>query len=291
MKQLFLVAAISFATTGFAQKVNNKLTFQKGQKLEMTSKVNTLISMEMMGQAMESKLDATVTRLFDVEDATNNSATIEHKVKRIQMNFEAPMQGAQTFDSDNEKDMKGDGGKAMEKALKNKYSMTVDANGKITAVKADDDNPNKAPQKEDADMMSNALAQFAAGFDLPETGDTSEFMILPAKELLKGESWTDSSKNVKTVYTLADVTDADIIVNYTEEASVSRTQEAMGQEITMTSKDKTTGKITLDKKTGLLKEKTATTSSQGNMEMAGQTMPMNTKTTKTVTVKAISPIP
>lgn len=287
MKQLFLVAALAFATTGFAQKVNNKLTFQKGQKLEMTSKVNTLISMEMMGQAMESKIDATVTRLFDVEDVTNNSATIEHKVRRIQMNFEAPMQGVQTFDSDNEKDMKGDGGKVMEKALKNKYSMTVDAGGKITAVKADDNNPNNTPKKEDADMMSTALAQFAAGFDLPKTGDTSEFMILPPKELAKGESWTDSSKNIKTVYTLADVTDADIIVNYTEEASTSRIQEAMGQEITMNSKDKTTGKIILDKKSGLLKEKTATTNSEGNMEMAGQSMPMNTKTTKTVTVKAI----
>jgi hypothetical protein len=165
--------------------------------------------------------------------------------------------------------------------------MTVDAGGKITAVKADDNNPNNAPKKEDADMMSTALAQFAAGFDLPKTGDTSEFMILPPKELAKGESWTDSSKNIKTVYTLADVTDADIIVNYTEEASTSRIQEAMGQEITMNSKDKTTGKIILDKKSGLLKEKTATTNSEGNMEMAGQTMPMNTKTTKTVTVKAI----
>jgi len=287
MKQLFLVAAIAFATTGFAQKVNNKLTFQKGQKLEMTSKVNTLISMEMMGQAMESKIDATVTRLFDVEDVTNNSATIEHKVRRIQMNFEAPMQGVQTFDSDNEKDMKGDGGKVMEKALKNKYSMTVDAGGKITAVKADDNNPNNTPKKEDADMMSTALAQFAAGFELPKTGDTSEFMILPSKELAKGETWTHSSNNVKTVYTLAEISDADIIVNYTEEASTSRTQEAMGQEIIMKSKDKTTGKITLDKKTGLLKEKTATTNSEGNMEMAGQSMPMNTKTTKTVTVKAI----
>jgi hypothetical protein len=112
-------------------------------------------------------------------------------------------------------------------------------------------------------------------------------MILPAKELAKGESWTDSSKNIKTIYTLADVTETDIIINYTEDASTSRTQEAMGHEITMTSKDKTTGKIILDKKSGLLKEKTATTNSEGNMEMAGQTMPMTTKTTKTVIVKAI----
>ena len=51
----------------------------------------------------------------------------------------------------------------------------------------------------------------------------------------------------------------------------------------MSSKDKTTGKIILDKSTGLLKERTATTDSQGTMEMMGQSLPMNIKVTKKVT--------
>ena len=143
MKQFFLVAAVAISVTGFSQKINNKLLFQKGQKLEMVSKVNSVVSMEMMGQSMDTKIDATITRSFDVEDVANGAATIEHKMKRMQMSFESPMAGSQSFDSDKEADMKGDGGKAMEKALKNKYSMTVDAGGKITAVKSDDDNPNK----------------------------------------------------------------------------------------------------------------------------------------------------
>lgn len=287
MKQFFLVAAIAISVTGFSQKVPNKLHFQKGQKLEMVAKVNSVISMEMMGQAMDTKIDATITRVFDVNDVTNGAATIEHKMKRMQMNIEAPMAGTQTFDSENEKDMKGEGGKAMEKALKNKYSMTVDAGGKITAVKADDDNPNKTESAEGADMMSGAMAGMAAGMELPKAGDLSEFKILPEAGAAKGESWTDTTGGNKAMYTVTDITDADILINYTEEGTTEKTQEANGMELKISSKDKTTGKITIDKKTGLLKEKTGTTTSEGTMDMMGQTVPMNTKVTKVITVTGL----
>ncbi len=56
-------------------------------------------------------------------------------------------------------------------------------------------------------------------------------------------------------------------------------------ELKISSKDKTTGKIVLDKKTGLLKEKNSTTASEGTMEIMGQSVPMTTKITKVVTVK------
>lgn len=283
MKQVLSFALIALAMNASAQKINNKIAFQKGQKLEMVSKVNSTISLEMMGQAIDSKVDATITRTFDVEDAGANGVTIEHKVKRVQTNLEIPMQGTQTFDSENEKDMKGESGKAMEKALKNKYTMTV-ADGKVTTVKADDDNPNKNASADD-DMMGATMAQIVPGFDLPKAGDKFELAVLPAKELAKGDSWTDTANQVKAVYTVSDITATDIVINYTEEGSTSRKQDAMGQEMTISSKDKTTGKIILDRKSGILKERTATTTSEGNMEVAGQSMPMNTKTTRTTTVK------
>lgn len=286
MKHTLLLVAVACTLNATAQKVNNKLTFKKGQKLEMVSQVNSVISMDMMGQSIDTKIDATITRLFDIADvAKGGETTIEHKMKRMQMKFDVPMQGTQSFDSDNEADMKGEGGKMADKAMKNKYTMTLDHTGKITAVKADDDNPNKSTDSsEQADPMSGALAQIASGMELPKTGDMSEFKILPDYEVKKGQSWTDSTKDSKTVYTLSDITTSDIIIDYTEDASSQRTQDAGGMEISMSSKDKTTGKIILDKNTGLLKERTATTDSQGTMEMMGQSLPMNTKVTKKVTV-------
>jgi hypothetical protein len=285
MKQTLLIVAAAFSLTASAQKINNKLTFQKGQKLEMVSQVNSVVSMDMMGQSMDTKIDAIITRHFDVENVSNGNAVIEHKMKRMQMNLDIPMQGKQTFDSEKQEDMKSETGKVAEKALKNKYTMTVDPLGKITAVKADDDNPNKAEANANqADPMSGALSQIAAGMDLPKSGDVSEFKVLPDYEVSKGQSWTDSTKNSKTVYTLTDINGTDIIIDYTEDATTQRTQEAAGMEISMSSKDKTTGKIILDKNTKLLKEKTSTTNSEGTMELMGQSVPMNTKLTRKVSV-------
>jgi len=288
MKQFFLVAAVAISLTGFSQKVTNKLAFQKGQKLEMVTKVNSTVSMEMMGQSMDTKLDATITRLFDVNNVMNGAASIEHKMKRMQMSIESPMAGNQAFDSDKESDMKGDGGKVMEKAMKNKYSMTVDAGGKITSVKADDDNPNKQEKAAGGDMISGAMAGLAAGMELPKEGDLSEFKILPEAGAAKGESWTDTAGGKNAKYTLTDITADAILIDYTEEGTTDRTQEANGMEIKMSSKDKTTGKIILDKKTGLLKQKNATTSSEGTMEVSGQSIPINTKLTRVTTVGGIS---
>jgi len=281
MKKFFLLAAVALTVNAFGQKVSNKLQFTKGQKLEVVSEMQNTVSIDMMGQAIDTKVDMVVTRTLDVENVQNGAATIEHKVKRMQMNVESPMAGSQKFDSDNEKDMKGEGGKAAEKALKNKYTMTVDASGKITSVKADDDNPNKAPAAGN-DMM---VPPGTEGFNLPKEGDISEFRILPEKEVGKGESWEDNSATMKKKYTVSDITDSEIIVDFTTEGNSEMKQEANGMEIVMKTKDKSTGKIVVDRKTGIMKQRTETIDAEGTMDVMGQSAPLKTKTVKTTTVK------
>ncbi len=289
MKQVLFVLFISISVTAFSQKVSKQLNFPKGQKLEMVTEVKSVMAQEMMGQAMEFNINAVVTRMFDIEDVTPAGAVIEHKVKRMQFNFDG-MGQSQSFDSENEKDMKGEMGKVVEKSIKNKYTMTVDQTGKITTVIADDDNPNKPASKEDADMMGNMMSQFASGMDIPKIGDITDLSILPNREISKGESWIDSltrdkDEKGKITYTISDITDNEILLDFTEEKSLVKTQETQGMEITITTKDRTTGKIVLDKKSGLLKQSNSTTNSEGNVEVMGQSMPMTTKVTKKVTVK------
>src|SRR5829696_1148173 len=134
MKKLLLFFSIFLSMAGMAQKLNHQLRFEKGTKLEMVTTVNAVVT-----QAMgDMKVNATVTRLFDVNDVLNNTAVIEHKVKRVQFSMENPVMGSQSFDSEKESDIKQDMGKAMEKALKNKYTMTVDATGKVVSVKQEE---------------------------------------------------------------------------------------------------------------------------------------------------------
>lgn len=287
MKKIFLPLVLGLTLTAGAQTVTKKLQFTKGQKLEMVTKVNTLINMDMMGQSMDTKMDATITRHFDVEDVNPSGAVIEHKVKRMQFNMEAPMMGSQTFDSENEKDMQGPAGKQAEKNLKNKYRMTVDNNGRITAVKADDDNKNESAQPAtEGDQMASAMEQMGMGFSLPKVGDSSDFFVLPDGNVTKGQTWKRTRPNETTTYTVSNITDTDIVVDFVEDGKMSRKQEANGMEININATSKTTGKMMLDRKTGLLKESTSTTASDGTMEVMGQTVPMKTTVNKTVSVKS-----
>src|SRR5215210_614166 len=114
MKKILFAALIALAAiNGFAQKINNKLSFKKGQKLEFVTETVKKSSMEMMGQAMESTVNSTVTEIFDVQDANNNGATIEHKVKRLVFTMDG-MGQTQSFDSEKEGDRKGEMGKMFE---------------------------------------------------------------------------------------------------------------------------------------------------------------------------------
>jgi hypothetical protein len=287
MKKVVLPALIAFSLAGNAQKVSNKLQFQKGQKLEILTTIKS--ASEMMGQTMN--VDVTSTRLLDVQDVAGGNATIENKVKRLQVNFDG-MGKTESFDSDKESDRNSEMGKNLQKGMKNTYHITVDPSGKITAVKPGAENPNKgADSAGSQDMMSGMMDGIMEGFSLPAVGDASEFAILPAKELGKGESWTDTTSTTKDMkrsatYTVSDITANEIVLDYTEDVAMKTTKENMGMEINIDRKDKNTGKVTLDRKTGLLKQRTVTTQTTGTASVMGQEIPLDTKSTKTVVVTA-----
>lgn len=288
MKKILLIASISLSLNGFAQKVNGKLNFQKGQKLEMVTETKKTNAMELMGQTMETTVNSTVTEVFDIEDVNDGNATIEHKIKRMVFKAEG-MGNTQSFDSENEEDRKGEMGKLMEKSLKNKYKMTVDASGKIVSVTADDDNPN-SDKKSEADAMADlASAQLGLSLALPKPGDASIFKILPRAAVGQGDTWTDSTsandQKITTVYKVNSITATDIILDYTSDVSINTTQQIMGTDASIKADDKVTGQITLDKATGLLKQKTASIDSKATMEAQGMSIPSTGKTTVTVTLK------
>jgi len=282
MKKILLLALVSIATNTFAQT----LVFQNGQKLEVTTQIQKNSSLEIMGQAIESKVTATLNEIFDVKTAESNAITLEHKVKRLVFNAES-MQGGQSFDSEKEGDRKGQFGKMLEKTLKNKYTVTLDGTGKVTAVKLDDDNPRG---KEEADALVDMLAiQTGLNLAAPKAGDPSEFKILQNREVKQGETWKETSASpigkTTTNYTVKSVTDTEINLDFTEETLINGTQQVMGTEAAMNGVSKSTGTAVVDKATGILKTKTANIDSDITIGAQGMTMPVKEKATRTVTVK------
>ena len=284
MKKAVLAALVLFSFQAYAQKVNGKLQFQKGQTYEILTTVKS--ASEVMGQSVDVNL--TSTRVLNVSDVANGSATMASKIKRLQVAFDGMGQN-QSFDSEKENDRNSDMGKSFEKNLKNTYTMTVDAYGKITAVKEDSARATTDTSAGAPDMMGGMMGGMMQGFGMPKTGDRTDFAILPAKELGKGDTWTDTasaSNDVKrnAAYTVTDITGSEILVDYTEEVSEKKTGENMGMEMTIDKKDKNTGKIVLDRKTGLLKQQTVTTVTSGTVSVMGQDVPLDVKSTQTVVV-------
>lgn len=284
MKKLFLIMVMGAGLSGLAQNTA-KLNFPKGQKLEMTALTKAVISQDVMGQTMDMNVNSTIVRSFDIEDVSNGTARIEHKIKKLQFAFDA-MGQAQSFDSDKPEDMQSEIGKSLEKSIKNKYSMSVDPTGTIVSIKADDDNPN--PERQSDDVMTNVMGQFAEGLEVPKTGDIISLKVASQGNLTKGKTWTDSlagEEKGMVTYNVKDVTGSEILIDYTSEGTTKRKQEVGGgMEVDVNITNKTTGMITLDKKSGLLKQRTVDSEGTGTMEVMGQKIPMKSKITGTITV-------
>ena len=75
------------------------------------------------------------------------------------------------------------------------------------------------------------------------------------------------------------------MIDYVSEGTTKKKQEvAAGMQVDVNIKNKTTGTITLDKKSGLLKQRTVDSEGTGTMEVMGQSIPMKSKITGTITV-------
>jgi hypothetical protein len=286
MKQILFVLAVAISTGAAAQKTDTKLSFQKG-KLDVITVVDRTSTVEVMGQSMESVAKSTTHELLDVQSIANNAITIQHKLKRLTFSSEQ-MGQSQSFDSEKEADRKGEMGRMMEKGLKDKYTMTIDNTGKIIAVT--EDNDSKGKKDKDMEGMADMIGtQLGINISLPKPGTASMFRILPNKAIGLGDAWVDNDtmKGItkKSMYRVNNITSDEIILDVTEETKIAMVQQMMGQNANVNMTDKFTGKITLDKKTGLLKKRTGKSVSEGTVEAQGMSIPITAKSTITTTVK------
>ena len=281
MKKIFLPFFVLATLAATAQKISNKLTFQKGQTIEVTTNMN-VNTQSMMGE-MPASIVSTDT--YTVGETSANGTQLIKTPKKVKLNVSAMGQEI-SADSDNPKDLEGRMGGPLKEILNQKQEFTVDETGKVTTVKAD-----AKKKKEDGGMMSMMMPGMMAGPTLAVAGQPSLFKILPDREVSKGDTWTDSvnveGNKSTTVYTVKDITDKEIILDYTGDGTSKTTQSAMGMSVDVAATTKNSGTVTLDKATGLLKQKTMTANTESNMSMNGNDMTSTTKITAVTTVKVL----
>ncbi|MDZ4806754.1 MAG: DUF6263 family protein [Bacteroidota bacterium] len=283
---LFLLFSVSFVA--LSQKVNGKLKFEQGQTLEVSMKVKTTIAQQAMGQAIDFNVDATGDHSYKVTNTTEDNTTLNHKVQHITFTFDG-MGQKRNFDSNVEKDMNGQFGKPIKDMLDKKYDIIIDPSGKVMMAM-----PEKVVLSEMDSRMAIITSMLKDVLDLvqpPQKGKPSFFKVLPDGEGGKGDAWTTSyqgsSGKVEAGYTIADINDSTIVVDFAENSTTISKAEMMGSETITKMNNKSTGKIILDRGTGIMREKTINTVSNGNTESSFGTMPVTSKTTTVITVKPV----
>lgn len=280
---LFLLLS---SVISFSQLAPGKLAFEQGKTLEVTMKVNTTIAQQAMGQAIDFNVDAAADHFYKVTNATDENTTLNHGVSRIIFSFDG-MGQKRKFDSNKPEDMNSQFAGPVKEILQKKYDIIIDTSGNVLMAVPASIELTKGDSR--MAIISSMLKDVLDLVQPPQKGKACFFGILPGSKRNKGDTWTTTSASetgkTDAAYVLSSISDTAIIIDFAENSVTVTKAEMMGSETTTTMNNKSTGKIVLDPVTGILREKTFNTESNGNTESSFGTMPVTSKTTTVITVK------
>ena len=247
--------------------------------------MKTKIAQEANGQSIDFDVDGITTHAYQVTNTTDDNSTLRHTMKRISFNFDG-MGAKRSFDSDNKKNIESAEGKPIKEILAKTFDVIIDPAGKVLMVQPEKLDTTQVDYR--MKMITDMMKDLLSAVQPPKKGEPSFFQVLPATEVGVGDTWTEATDNANgksnTTYTLSSITDSLIIVDFSGTSSTVNKAEMMGMETLTKMKSKSTGKITLNKATGIMKEKTITVESTGATEVMGNSLPLTSKTTIVVRV-------
>ena len=283
-----IITIVSVSIPTFSQKAAGKLKFEQGKVYQVTMDMNTAFAQQVGGQAIDFHVTGTAVHSYKVTNQTDDNNTLRHSMNRISFFFDGMGQKV-NFNSDNPSDMEGPFGKPVKEILGKNYDIIIDPNGKVLMAQ-----PEKIALATFDDRMRivmDMLQHLTAEVQPPKKGEGSFFRILPENEAAIGESWSESGKtdvgDFSNTYTLAEINDTTIVVNFNGNSTATSKADMMGMETITTMNNKTTGIILVDKATGIVRQKKLNTESNGNMQVMGNSLPLTSRTT---TVINISPM-
>ena len=266
-----------------AQTSIGKLLLTKGQKLEINNTTQSVISQEMMGQAIEITIDAHMIHQLEVKEKMPHSYLVASTLTKLSTNGSA-MGQEMKFDSDKKEDMESETGKLMKGQLN--VTREVEMNETAQVIQKEKKSAPPVSGGQLMDMLNNMT-----GGNVDESfGAGSAFEVIPAGKK-PGDSWSDSSINggIKTFsrYTLKSINGNIATLQLAGKQMMSNKMEQQGMEISVKMEAVLSGEGTVDMITGLVQQRTTTLDGIGTAELMGQSIPMTSKTTTNTTVKKI----
>jgi hypothetical protein len=287
MKKIVITTLLlHVAIVSICQRASGKLTLEQGKVYEVTVNTNVAIAQQAMGQAIDFHVNGNAIHSYKVTNSTPENSTLHHDMNKITFAFDG-MGMKMNFDSDNPKDMEGRMGKPIKEILSKKYDMVVDANGKV--LLAQPEKFDMPPGDDRLRLVTDMLKELTSVVHPPKKGEGSFFRVLPENEAAIGDTWSEKGLSdggeYSNTYTLAEITDTTIIVNFNGTSSGVTKADFGGTETTTTMSHKITGTIIVDKATGIVRQKKFNTESSGSTDFMGNSLPLTSRTTTVMDVR------
>jgi Family of unknown function (DUF6263) len=282
LQLLFLAVCFTGSFSAVAQMNNGKLQLSKGQKIQVDNTLNSVSSMEMMGQAMEMNSDAFMLHQVEVKDKKDTSYTLASTLTKMTTSGNV-MGQAFSFDSDKQKDRdSSDMGKMLKGQLNVAKEIELNNQGQLINLKKTD-----APEETSENPMMGMMKSMTGGGDFTNTA-IEVFQAIPSGAK-QGDTWSDSviADGIKTyrTYTVKDISNNIAAITLTGNQTTNKKLEQMGAEINLSIEAKLTGESKVDVKTGMVQQKTFIIDGAGTADAMGQSIPLTMKVTSTTTVQ------
>ncbi len=281
-----ILAGLSFSTGLYSQQASGGLRFTTGDSIPVQMELKATVTQQAMGNAISYDTDASAWYHYNVLETEDGKARLQHRASRIRFSFDG-MGRKSSFDSDRPDDLLGPYGETAKEILNRKFELTVDREGNVLSTQ-----PEKIESLRSAEQLVIMMGMVSDVSDLvtpPQTGRASIFKVLPDHELKIGDTWIDSinigSGLVKTTYQLTSITDSTILIDFKIEGNNVSRAELMGRETITTLTSNGSGKIVVDKATGIFREKIQTTNYSGTMEAMGNSTPVTSSTTLRIMIR------
>ncbi|MEO5783336.1 MAG: DUF6263 family protein [Ginsengibacter sp.] len=270
----------------FSQTVGN-INLTKGQKFSVDNKITAVTTQTLMGQSMESNAEITTKYSIEVKDIKDNNYNLTNTFTKMKAKMSA-MGNDMNFDSDKKEDMEGEYAASFKEIINKPKSVVIDRSGKVLNI----NNTETKPVDAQSNIMKMMMDQLLG--DPEETGYGSDiaFVSTPSK-IITGYNWTDSSNKdgiqKSTTYTVKEIKGIEGVITITGILNTDVKSQMQGMDILNKSKGNLTGEEIVDITTGVIKQKTTTLESKGNVSVTSQGLdiPMTTKVTFVSAVKPV----
>ena len=273
----FLFIVLSGASLSLSAQ---KIALNKGQQIIITTTSSQ--DADIMGMQMKNSANSLASVV--VQDSDKDNFITSYKLTKVNVNIDA-MGQQNTYDSDKPEDKDSEMGKALGDNINKEVPVLVNKNTGKASVK-DKPSPERPEKGAEANPLGGIMESFNAATE-DAAVETAFFILQPGKKA--GDTWVDSSSREKfkekKTYTLKSVTDgvATILVNAIIEGS--STVEMQGMEMDLTFSSKSTGNIIVETKTSLVKKRTNNAEITGNINVMGQSVPVNSTAEITIDYK------